>query len=492
MSVGEVEERREGEENRPPVSDGVGALSILRRLVLAALSIVLPIGTAWRLTEQVDGFAPTIVVLGACGCLAAGCLYSLRVCARKRVAGYDKPSAQHWLRWEARLAKNIVAGSAVVLGVSISGLVAPAYVASAAVAAGGILLLCQFLVGGHFATVEKDLTLKTGISTVEAHPWVKFVVIASDSMGVTQRCVRWLLNPRYDAPALSVHLRRIMGAGAIALATLAVVPMAEVVQALERAGGPGESTAGQSAPGSTPGGGQAGSSPPPTRSPRTYAQLCPSLPDPLAIQHGLGHLFRHHGAVQAGCGEQAMQVDESSGVWVAPGMCGNELRSLAVVSPGRPPVLIYGGAARLVSNHARARDLRYVEWTKVDGGGEVAVVGTSAGSFVLTQRESATSGRSHAAESCGEVEVMAKKSTVLTPTMSDAWRQFVTRHGWVWPDQQAGQELIMREGGGVVVAVAACRPSGACFVDGESGYVESSEIAHLTLGDLEPFMPNSP
>jgi hypothetical protein len=219
---------------------------------------------------------------------------------------------------------------------------------------------------------------------------------------------------------------------------------------------------------------------------RTYAQLCPQHPDPLAIGHWLGELFEHEGAVQAGCGQPATASPGSPGVWVASGLCENSLRSVAIDAPAHPPTLLYGTPARFAMRQALAGALLYVEAAKI-AGGDVDLVVTQAGTYVYARPTPDLSPPRSSARRCSEVGGVPRPFTRLTPAASDAWLSAISRLGWLWPlaDSAQGQGYaFLAADRDTVLAQSRCESEEACqlSIDGES--LPVTGLTDLTLADL--------
>jgi hypothetical protein len=203
---------------------------------------------------------------------------------------------------------------------------------------------------------------------------------------------------------------------------------------------------------------------------RTYAQLCPDHPDPLAIGHGLGELFEHEGAVQAGCGQPATASPGSLSVWVASGLCEGSLRSVSIDAPAHLPTLLYGTPARFAMRQALAGTLLYVEAAKI-AGGDVDLVATQAGTYVYARSTPDLSPPRSSARRCSEVGGVPRPFTRLTPAASGAWLLAISRLGWLWPlaDAAEGQGYAFLAGE-TVLAQTSCESEEACklSIEGES------------------------
>ncbi len=217
---------------------------------------------------------------------------------------------------------------------------------------------------------------------------------------------------------------------------------------------------------------------------RTYAQLCPDHPDPLAIGHGLGELFEREGAVQAGCGQPA--TASSFSVWVASGLCGGSLRSVAIDAPDHPPTLLYGTPARFAMRQALAGTLLYVEAAKI-AGGDVDLVVTQAGTYAYARPTPDLSPPRSSARRCSEVGGVPRPFTRLSPAASDAWLSAISRLGWLWPlaDTVQGRGYaFLAADRDTVLAQSRCESEEVCQLSIKEESLPITGPTDLTLADL--------
>jgi hypothetical protein len=213
------------------------------------------------------------------------------------------------------------------------------------------------------------------------------------------------------------------------------------------------------------------------------------LPDPLAIGHGLGGLFRRAGAVQAGCGEPASRTGANA-TWTARGVCNGELRSLAVGAPGRAPVLLYGAAARYAGERATDGTLISAE-TAAPGSGELAIVTTAAGSSIFVRETPTLEPGRNRAMRCEEISEVARSFTMLPPPMAALWRQYVRRSGWTWPVAvtRGDEYALIDPDSGTVVATGACSTATRCELSVRTTSWPLAGTPTLTVADLAPYFP---
>lgn len=227
---------------------------------------------------------------------------------------------------------------------------------------------------------------------------------------------------------------------------------------------------------------------------KTYAELCPELPDPLDIEHGLGKLFRYDGGFKAGCGTEAEHV-AATGVWFAAGMCAGQLRSAAVKPPGGDAVLLYGSAARFAWDAAQRGELVAAEGARPDGG-DVYVVETFDGAYGFARQPLRGDSAGTEVRDCTDVTTTARPFAELPPPMLRLWRDLVERRAaWSWPGPEGPPReafFFAAHSSAAETAHGACASELSCYleVDGETWTAE--ETAYVSLEELAPFMPPSP
>jgi hypothetical protein len=221
----------------------------------------------------------------------------------------------------------------------------------------------------------------------------------------------------------------------------------------------------------------------------TYAELCPLLPDPREIGHGLGELFEEDDAIKAGCGTEAVRVADT-GTWVAAGMCSGERRSVAVSAPGLPPVITYGQASEFIWAEAHDGGLVAVE-AAAPAGGDVVLVETRHGTYGFARsKRSAVAGNANA-RSCQEVGGVAEPFARIPPPLLVLWTELVHDDAtWYWPtyDQEGETEAVVfisteAVDQGECVSDSLCRLE----IDGIEHEREGGEFTKIAA--LSEFMP---
>ena len=244
--------------------------------------------------------------------------------------------------------------------------------------------------------------------------------------------------------------------------------------------------------GGGPGGGDGklGSVPTETEIP-DYDELCLELPNPRDIGHGLGGLFRREGAIKAGCGKRAEAVFGHPGTYVAEGICSGKVRSLAVVSAGFTPVIVYDDAAVFAKDAASAGELLFVEAAEA-GDGEVVVIGTMTGNYVFARPSPSIRPPSEEATGCLEVSILARPFPEIVPSLAYLWLEHVKQFGWAWPgragDPEVGEIGFFGNETGIEIATGGCVED-ACWLDGPGEHLTYEGISFVDLALLGPYMP---
>lgn len=223
----------------------------------------------------------------------------------------------------------------------------------------------------------------------------------------------------------------------------------------------------------------------------TYAEDCPDLEDPQAIGHGLGALFEHDGAIKAGCGSEATEVP-GLGVWVSAGTCDGELRSFAVSSPGRDPVILYGDAATAAWESAQAGDLLGAEAAE-PGAGDLDLIKTRDGTEAYVRPSRVLLPGNKNPRNCRDVGGEARGFVHLSPPVIYLWRELLnSRTKWTWPSVvQASTEAtaFVDHRSGEVVGTASCDPAGCSMEVEEKVWTAPLGAAFYELKELTTFAP---
>lgn len=217
----------------------------------------------------------------------------------------------------------------------------------------------------------------------------------------------------------------------------------------------------------------------------TYAELCRSLPDPIAIGHGLGELFQRDDAIKAGCGTHAFRVP-GTGMWVAAGMCLGERRSVATSFP--EPEIIYGEAAEFIWEAAQDGELATVE-AAAPGGGDVVLVGTRTGVYAFARSTRSATPGNEDARACNEVAGVAEPFARLPPPLLALWRELVRDSAtWFWPTVDGADESVAFLSTGEVVQ-GRCDSNTLCHLEVEGRERTLTGSAFVVLDELREYMP---
>ena len=221
----------------------------------------------------------------------------------------------------------------------------------------------------------------------------------------------------------------------------------------------------------------------------TYAESCPQIPEPLDIGHDLGSLFRRDGAAKAGCGDWAIKV-AGTGAWVAAGNCEDELRSVAVSSPGHRSVILYGEPARIAWSSALNGELVSAEAAR-PAGGDVYLLETLAGTSAFARPSPSIEPGRNDLEVCSEASGVARPFVELAPPLAFLWLELVRdREAWYWPESDLSDpdSPIAFVDGGDLVARGGCEAA-SCHLDVEGERWPGGETAFVSLAEFRPYMP---
>jgi hypothetical protein len=411
------------------------------------------------------------------------------------------PEMTALVREDLSLAAVWVAFGATLTGLACGG-ASVSLVAMLGAVAMSAIALRAFVLGVVAAEVDEDHDLPGSSKTVAATGRVRrsrSLVERAPDLPLTGSFGR-VWGRKRPQGNISAYLSHTLLAGfsvaalytGVAVASFVVPEQPPVSERSARSDPPPSAKAAEAAPGShAP---QTSASTTPAPPPPTYAQLCPDLPDPLAIGHGLGRLFRYDGAVEAGCGGLERLVRSDGSVHVAEGRCGARLRSLGVAADGHPAVLLYGAAARFAAAEAEAGELLYAEAAS-PADGELYVVATTRGTYVFVRMAPSASIDEDDARHCAEVDSVARPFAVLPPPLGALWRgHMTTTQGWLWPlpDPASGPGAVgfLDPETNGVVAHGSCTGDAACTFRGHGEEAMALEgPAVIWMADLAPWMP---
>jgi hypothetical protein len=223
----------------------------------------------------------------------------------------------------------------------------------------------------------------------------------------------------------------------------------------------------------------------------TYEENCTKLPDPLEIGHGLGELFRRDGAVKAGCGSKAREVPGTS-TWISLGICGQELRSLAISGPEGEPSIVYGEAAAFAWEKAQQGQLAGAE-TRGPAGGDFDLIWTFIGTYAFVREHQERVKGNENTKRCDEVGGEPELFVRLNPPLVGFWKELTEKRAeWLWPSRDASgasSSVAFLSSAGETVATGACTSSEACQFEFEGPSEPIDGSSYLHINDFEPFVP---
>ncbi len=190
------------------------------------------------------------------------------------------------------------------------------------------------------------------------------------------------------------------------------------------------------------------STPPPTPSPsQDYAQQCGTdvVPGddaddeiPTARRQELHDLWLGGptadglGADVAGCAGLAKPLFARPDAWYAVGTCDGHVQSLGLSEPGTPPAILLQRVAEFALDKATSGALLGASRRANVTTGDLQIVNTTTGPYVLVRADVAAGGTSGDA-TCGASSSANVAYTVVPPGLLRRWLTYVAQHGWVWP-----------------------------------------------------------
>lgn len=435
-----------------------------------------------------------VTVLALSGLVVvSGLLYLLRAVLHRLDHEYDDPEIRSLVKAEMRFARTWI-GVGTLLGIVSAAVDEPLLVPLFGAGITWTLYLHGWVAGDVIVRREKRLGIAGGSAWLEDRPWVRRWLERSESgpLLIGARSIPCLVGRKRPVGEISIYLTCTLLMIACVSTAYAGLAIAEVVIAVEpdigqHAGAspePVDSAIDKAI--AQPSDNDETATPPPP----SYAELCPYLPDPLDVGAGLGELFRHDGAVYAGCGGPALQVAVST--WTAAGLCGGNLRSVGVVGEGREPVLLYGAPAQFAREAGREGTLLYAEAGKPPGG-EVDVVATEQGTYFFVRSSPRLRQRNEGPRRCTEVEAVPDAFTRLPPPLTELWLEHLReRTEWLWPaaGSAPGTFSFSPYPGAEPVASAECASDLACHFESAAGRRTLEGVASASLAEFEPYYPS--
>jgi len=234
--------------------------------------------------------------------------------------------------------------------------------------------------------------------------------------------------------------------------------------------------------------------------PPTYESLCGSQHSPLSRGQSraitqLNEAWRSAGALVAGCPGPVFTVSPDAPIVASIGTRDGRILSLGVAGPDRG-ILLYGTAAAAVHNLMRETGLLSVPTHITVGGGDLYLVDTPSGTYVLIRKEDTT-----ACEGSPEGTKVSGCSggaySVVLPALARLWLGTMAHNGgWLWPEPTTtranSQNFEFRTNDSIVVARASCNPAdGVCERSGGSSYVYGNSHGRVSAEEILRYAPTS-
>jgi hypothetical protein len=226
--------------------------------------------------------------------------------------------------------------------------------------------------------------------------------------------------------------------------------------------------------------------------PEECAVVYDGEPAPDPNREELAGLFHAEGAEAAGCPTAAREVAGQEGVWFAQGYCGDELRSFGVTAPDYLPAMLYQQAAEFADARAAEGVLLGASSRWPFRAGDLYVVNTTSGSYVLVRRRSST-GTVETGQGdlpCDSYTTGNLPYTVLPPGLVRLWLE-LAESGWVWPrstgsaDGARSFEFLLDYPDEEPVALATCPSEQWCTLDVNGERRETNGWPYTSVPEIE-------
>ncbi len=177
-----------------------------------------------------------------------------------------------------------------------------------------------------------------------------------------------------------------------------------------------------------------------------------------------------------GCAERARQVRSGAGAWYVVGRRDGVLQSVGVAGADGSSALLLGDAARVALTRALDGTLERASARARVKGGDLQIVDTTTGSFVLVRAEIGSGTRA--------------RYTLVPPGLVGVWLAAVRNAGWVWPVSESSDAGVFRfrTDAGTAVGAARCADAIQCAARIHGVTTRTSTGTHATL--LELTQPN--
>jgi hypothetical protein len=144
------------------------------------------------------------------------------------------------------------------------------------------------------------------------------------------------------------------------------------------------------------------------------------------------------GGNETGCFQRAMLMAGRSDIWYALSRCGGTLRGLAIVAPGWPATVVIQEAAQIAARFAREGILLGVSTRYDIGSGDLIVLATTHGNYLLVRARVSTGGASHGPLWCDDFTSENVSYTIVPPALTGLMLQlerqrYEAGQSWLWP-----------------------------------------------------------
>ena len=183
------------------------------------------------------------------------------------------------------------------------------------------------------------------------------------------------------------------------------------------------------------------------------------------------------------------------------GICDSDLRSIGIAVPGRSGALLLQQPARFA--YARLLDGTLVWATSRVrvGTGDLYLVDTESGTYVLVRSQSSSGAVDPSANSssCGALTNENVSYAILPPALVGRWLALVRERGWNWPtkdnslpDSDSSFVFVANAAGGTVIARGTCRSPTDCDLLVRGKAIDAPPGAHIILDDVLQYAPAPP
>lgn len=234
----------------------------------------------------------------------------------------------------------------------------------------------------------------------------------------------------------------------------------------------------------------------------TYEEICgagsPWSPTSKSAQTLLRE-WLSRGASLAGCAGPVRPASVDGSVLASMGRCDTELRTVGIGDRNRA-ILLTGQPASVVAPLVNGKKLTSVPTHLRLGSGDVYLVDTTSGTYVLARRTSTAPQQGAPARSAytdgGCAPWSGQDYAVLLPALAHLWIASMSQNGWTWPvasaaepDKRKSLRFVRRDAS--ISAVGRCDNNGTCQLSSRSRGMTSRATTQLSADVLLRFAPTS-